>query len=306
MSTKIPPLNPLRTFEVAARHLSFARAAEELFVTAAAVSHQIKVLESSLGVQLFSRQGGNLALTDVGKAYLPAIQQAFKQVIDATRQLQRQKETQVLKINASPTFSVKWLVPRLEDFFQRYPDIDLKISTSHHMIDFTREDLDLVVRYGLGNYPGVHSERCFAAEVIPVCSPALLAKGPPINEPADVGKYPLLHDGSDSTHPNWRMWFDHVGAPQVDTMRGPTLWPSHLVIDAAIEGVGMALVKKAWVEKDLEAGLLVQLFEPCLDTPYAYYISYPEGRRDDTAIRCFVDWVQYQAGTSPAASDSSD
>jgi LysR family glycine cleavage system transcriptional activator len=295
MSTRIPPLNPLRTFEVAARHLSFARAADELFVTAAAVSHQIKVLESSLGVKLFSRTGGTLVLTDVGQAYLPAIQQAFKQVLDATKLLHQHKDVSVLKINASPTFSVKWLIPRLELFCQNHPDVDLKLSTSHHMIDFSREDLDLVIRYGLGNYPGMRSERCFSVEAIPVCSPKLLADKPPISQPSDLIGYPLLHDGSDSTHPDWRSWFEHVGCPDVDTSRGPTFWPSHLVIDAAIDGLGVALVKRAWIEKDLAEGKLVQLFDASLPVRYAYYISYPEGRSDDPAIRCFVDWVQSQA-----------
>ncbi|MFW7340430.1 transcriptional regulator GcvA [Pollutimonas sp. H1-120] len=295
MSPRIPPLNPLRTFEVAARHLSFTRAADELFVTAAAVSHQIKVLESSLGVKLFSRIGGNLVLTDVGQAYLPAIQQAFRQVLDATDLLHRHKDVSVLKINASPTFSVKWLLPRLEAFFQKHPDIDLKLSTSHHLIDFSREDLDLVIRYGQGNYPGMRSERCFSVEVVPVCSPKLLRDRPKLRHPSDLQNYPLLHDGSDSTHPDWRSWFDNIDCHDVDTSRGPTFWPSHLVIDAAIDGLGVALVKRAWIEQDLASGRLVQLFDISMPVNYAYYISYPEARSESHAIRSFVDWVQSQA-----------
>lgn len=296
MSSRIPPLNPLRTFEAAARHLSFTRAADELFVTAAAVSHQIKVLENSLGVKLFSRVGGALVLTEIGQSYLPAIQQAFRQVLDATNLLRRHKDVSFLKINASPTFSVKWLIPRLDAFVQQHPDIELKLSTSNHMIDFSREDLDLVIRYGKGNYPGMRSERCFSVEVIPVCSPKLLACRPAVQRPADLAEFPLLHDGSDSTHPDWRSWFDHVGCSDVDTSRGPTLWPSHLVIDAAIEGLGVALVKRAWIEKDLAEGRLVQLFDISLPVSYAYYISYPESRSEDSAIRRFVDWVQSRTG----------
>ena len=210
MTTRIPPLNPLRTFEAAARHLSFTKAAEELFVTAAAVSHQIKVLERSLGVKLFTRAGGTLALTDIGQAYLPAIQQAFKQVIDATNQLHQRKDITTLKINASSTFSVKWLLPRLDAFLRQHPDIELKLSTSNHMIDFSREDLDLVIRYGTGNYPGMRSEKCFSVEAIPVCSPKLLEHRPPLKHPSELAGFTLLHDGSDHTHPNWRNWFDHV------------------------------------------------------------------------------------------------
>lgn len=297
MTTRIPPLNPLRTFEAAARHLSFTKAAEELFVTAAAVSHQIKVLERSLGVKLFTRAGGTLALTDIGQAYLPAIQQAFKQVIDATNQLHQRKDITTLKINASPTFSVKWLLPRLDAFLRQHPDIELKLSTSNHMIDFSREDLDLVIRYGTGNYPGMRSEKCFSVEAIPVCSPKLLEHRPPLKHPSELAGFTLLHDGSDHTHPNWRNWFDHVGCTTVDITRGPTLWPSHLVIDAAVEGVGVALVKRAWIERELAEGKLVQLFDISLPVHgYAYYISYPEGRADDPAIRRFVRWVQQGAG----------
>lgn len=295
MSLRIPPLNPLRTFEVAARHLSFSRAADELFVTSAAVSHQIKVLESNLGVKLFTRVGGALVLTDVGEAYLPAIQQAFRQVLDATQLLHRQKDISILKINASPTFSVKWLVPRLEAFFKKYPDIDLKLSTSNHLIDFSREDLDLVIRYGRGNYPGMRSERCFSVEVIPVCSPKLLEGRPAVRQPSDLRHYPLLHDGSDSTHPDWRRWFENVDCREVDTSRGPTFWPSHLVIDAAIDGLGVALVKRAWIEQDLAAGRLMQLLDVSMPVNYAYYISYPEARSDVPAIRNFVDWIQAEA-----------
>ncbi|HWK72536.1 MAG TPA: transcriptional regulator GcvA [Burkholderiaceae bacterium] len=304
MAPRIPPLNPLRTFEVAARHLSFIRAADELSVTAAAVSHQIRVLEGSLGVKLFSRNNGVLALTDIGQAYLPAIQQAFRQVLDATDLLHRHKDISVLKINASPTFSVKWLLPRLEGFFHRYPDIDLKLSTSNHLIDFSREDLDLVIRYGHGNYPGMRSERCFSVEAVPVCSPRLLAERGAPGKPADLQHYPLLHDGSDHTHPNWRSWFEHVGCHDVDTSRGPTFWPSHLVIDAAIDGLGVALIKRAWIEQDLAEGRLVQLFDTSLPVSYAYYISYPEARSASPAIRSFVDWVQSQAGQAACNSEA--
>src|SRR6476660_7451680 len=180
MSRELPPLNSLRTFEVAARHLSFTRAGDELFVTAAAVSHQIKTLEESLGLMLFERRPKSLARTDAGRAYLPAIQQAFRQLAEATRKLHASANPTTLKVNIPPTFAVKWLIPRLDCFMKSYPGIDIKVSTTREMVDFTRDDCDLAIRYGRGEYSGLYSELCLPVEVFPVCSPALLK-----------GKYPL-------------------------------------------------------------------------------------------------------------------
>lgn len=172
MSRQLPALNPLRAFEAAARHLSFTRAAEELFVT---VSHQVKALEESLGITMFLRESKALVLTAAGKAYLPGVQEAFRQLAFATYQLHRERSIPALKINLPPTFATKWLIPRMKRFVQANQDIDLKISTSKHMVDFAREDFDLAVRFGRGVYPGLRAERCLAVEVFPVCAPSLLA-----------------------------------------------------------------------------------------------------------------------------------
>jgi len=165
MSRQIPPLNPLRAFEVAARHLSFTRAAEELFVTPSAVSHQVKTLEENLGVQLFIREAKALVLTPAGTAYLPSVQLAFRQLAEATQRLQS-KDRPSLKINMPPTFAVKWLIPRMDSFMRAHPDIDLKVSTSNHRIDFERDDFDMAIRYGRGDYPGLHAELCLPVEVV--------------------------------------------------------------------------------------------------------------------------------------------
>ena len=301
MSSRMPPLNPLRTFEVAARHLSFSRAADELFVTAAAVSHQIKTLEDSLGVRLFTRQGNSLALTETGTTYLPAIQQAFKQVAEATYRLHKRDQRPTLKMNVPPTFAVKWLIPRLDQFFKLHPDIDVKVSTSNHMVDFSRENFDLVMCYGRGHYPGMQSKRCLPVEVFPVCSPRLLDAGRPVAGPADLKHYTLLHDDSvysDGSNPDWSTWFDFVGCTEVDATRGPSFWPSHLVIDAAIDGLGVALAKKPWVDKDLESGRLVRLSDVSLPVEYSYYIVYPDSRAEDPLITTFVEWVQSQGGAA--------
>lgn len=302
MSRPIPPLNPLRAFEVAARHLSFTRAAEELFVTPSAVSHQIKTLEESLGIALFTRDAKSLSLTAAGKAYLPGVQQAFKQLAHATHQLQTQGMP-ALKINVPPTFAVKWLIPRMDRFMKAHPEIDLKVSTSKHMVDFAREDFDLAVRYGRGRYPGLHSELCLPVEVFPVCSPALMRGEHPLHTPADLRFHTLLHDDStysDVSNPHWAMWLEHAGVTEVDATRGPSFWPSHLVINAAVDGLGVALAKKNWVLKDLADGLLVRPFDISLPVEFSYFIVYPEERVHDRRIAAFVDWVRQEVASEPS------
>lgn len=303
MTRPIPPLNPLRTFEVAARHLSFTRAAQELFVTAAAVSHQIKTLEDSLGVALFIRHPKSLELTKAGEAYLPGIQAAFKQLAEATQQLHSRGDSRSLKINVPPTFAVKWLIPRMIGFLKEHPDVDLKVSTSAKPVDFDRDDCDLAVRYGRGVYPGLHSELCLPVEVFPVCSPALLTGEHPLREPADLRHHTLLHDDSvyaDSSNPNWAMWLQRAGVKGVDPTRGPSFWPSHLVINAAIDGLGVALAKRNWIERDLQEGRLVKLFDVSLAVEFSYFLVYPESREGDPLIASFVEWVRGEVAKDAA------
>jgi len=302
MIRQMPPLNPLRAFEVAARRLSFTKAAEELYVTPSAVSHQIKVLEESLGVALFLRQAKSLVLTNAGQAYLPEVQRAFAQLAAATKRL-HSLDVSVLKINTPPTFAVKWLIPRMARFMAANPTMDLKVSTSAKMVDFAREDLDLAIRYGRGIYPGLHAERCLSVEVFPVCSPALMEGEHPLHEPDDLRFHTLLHDDStytDASNPDWAMWLRHVGATQVDAQRGPSFWPSHLVINAAVDGLGVALAKKNWVRQELAQGHLVRPFEQSLPVEFAYYVVYPESRRDDPRINTFVDWVRSEVAADEA------
>lgn len=294
MSRPFPPLNPLRAFEVAARHLSFTRAAEELSVTPSAVSHQIKTLEENLGITLFTRDANTLSLTAAGKAYLPSVQQAFKQLAHATQQL-RTLNLQALKINVPPTFAVKWLMPRMAGFMREYPEIDLKVSTLNHLIDFSREDFDLCIRYGRGVYPGLLAELCMPVEVFPVCSPKLLHGANPLINPSDLKFHTLIHDESfysDVSNPTWGNWLENMGISDVDSMRGPSFWPSHLVIEAAKDGLGVALVKKNWILKDIADGTLVRPFSSSLPVEFSYFIVYPAERTQDTRIRTFINWMQ--------------
>jgi LysR family glycine cleavage system transcriptional activator len=304
MPRQLPPLNSLRAFEVAARHLSFTRAGEELFVTAAAISHQIKTLEESLGMMLFDRKPKSLVLTDAGRAYLPAVQGAFRQLTEATYRLHADAGRATLKVNIPPTFAVKWLIPRLDSFMKSHPEIDIKVSTSKEMVDFSREDFDLAIRYGRGVYPGLHSELCLPVEVFPVCSPALLKGKYPLRTPADLRHHTLLHDAStykDGSNPDWAAWFGHAGVEGIDATRGPSFWPSHIVLDAALDGLGVALAKRSWVERDLAAGYLARPFDLSLPVEFAYYVICPESRLNDQHIRQFVDWIQSEVAIDNAS-----
>lgn len=304
MPRQLPPLNPLRTFAVAAKHLNFTRAAEELCVTAAAVSHQIKTLEESLEVELFHRQGNSLVLTEAGRAYLPSIEQAFRQLAEATRHLHLRGKPKTLNMNVPPTFAVKWLIPRMQRFMKEHPEIDLNVSTSAKLVDFSRDDYDVAVRYGRGIYPGLHSELCLPVEVFPVCSPALLQGEHPLREPTDLMYHTLLHDGStydDGSNPDWATWLRHAGVTGVDATRGPSFWPSHIVINAAIDGLGVALAKRNWVETDLAAGRLVRPFNISLPVEFSYFLIYPEWRAGDPLIIVFASWIRSEVARDKAA-----
>lgn len=294
MSRQFPPLNPLRAFEASARHSSFTRAAEELCVTPSAVSHQVKTLEDYLGAALFVRDTKSLVLTAAGRAYLPSVQQAFSILADGTRQLQTLLSPS-LRIDVPPTFAAKWLIPRMDRFVRAYPEIDLKVSTLSGVPDFSRGEFDMAIRFGRGIYPGLHSEAFLSVEVFPVCSPALMAGAHPLKTPEDLRHHTLLHDNStyaDSSNPHWSTWLRHVGAAGVDATRGLSFSPTHLVINAAIDGLGVALTKNVWVEEDLAQGRLVRPFAAALPVEFSYYLVYPHERANDVRIATFVDWLR--------------
>lgn len=300
MARPLPPLNPLRAFEVAARHLSFTKAADEMFVTPSAVGHQVKTLEEHLGMALFIREAKTLTLTAAGRAYLPSVQEAFRVLIDATRQLSTEL-AQVLRVDIPPTFAAKWLIPRLDRFVKAHPEIDIEVSTNSSPPDFARDIYDVAIRFGSGYYPGLHSEMCLAVNVFPVCSPDLLHGEHPLREPADLKHHTLLHDAStysNGSNPHWSAWLKLAGALDVDPTRGLSFTPSHLVINAAIDGLGVALAKDSWVEQDLLAGRLVRPFEVSLPVESAYYMVFPMHRAGDVRIATFVDWVRSEGAAA--------
>lgn len=298
MVRPLPPLNPLRAFEAAARHSSFTRAAEELCVTSSAVGHQVKTLEEHLGVTLFVREAKSLALTAEGRAYLPSIQQAMDILVEGTRRIRVSKK-QMLRIDIPPTFAAKWLIPRLERFVRSNLDIDVKVSGSGEPVDFSRDEYDLAIRFGRGQHPDADSERCLDVRVFPVCSPSAVTPDKPLDEPADLKHHMLLHDDStysDGKNPHWSDWLAFAGVRDVDASRGLSFRPTHLAINAALDGLGVALAKDVWVDADIKAGRLIKPFDLSLPVELAYYVIYARNRANDERIRAFCDWLKSEAG----------
>lgn len=301
---RLPPLNALRSFEVAARHLSFTKAADELGVTPAAVSLQIKLLEDHLGVSLFSRVNKYLMLTEAAQLCLPGIRAAFDGLAAAVDRIGSTDRSGILTVSVAPSFAAKWLVPRLERFQTANPEMDVHVSASMQLVDFGSGEVDLAVRYGAGKYPGLVSERLLSEIVVPVCGPALL-KGPNgLRKPSDIRFHTLLHDDSpdeDETCPNWAMWLKAAGVEGVDVVRGPRFNQSSLVLEAAVLGRGIALAKSTIAAADLAAGRVVRPFELSFPVDFAYYLVYPETKQALPKVETFRRWLQREAKASTEA-----
>lgn len=295
---RLPPLNALRAFEAVARHLSIAKAADELSVTPAAVSHQIKTLEDHLGVRLLLRDGRTTMLTEAGQACLPGIRHGFESLSAAIQELDRLGASGILNVSVAPSFAAKWLVPRLDRFTERFPDIDVRVSASMQLADFESDSVDLAIRYGAGRYPGLAVELLMREEVIPVCAPALRDGTPPLDAPAALASVTLLHDDSpeqDLSCPTWPMWLKAAGVAGADGKRGPRFNQSSLVIEAAVAGKGVALAKATLAGADLKAGRLVKPFEGTLPVDFAYYIVCPKARLESRKGMAFRDWLLEEA-----------
>ncbi|HSR72011.1 MAG TPA: transcriptional regulator GcvA [Kiloniellales bacterium] len=291
MARRLPPLNALRAFEAAARHLSFTKAAEELHVTQAAISHQVKGLEESLGRPLFRRFNRRLMLTDAGQAYLPALSEALDAIEQATRRLQA-SDGGPLKVSAANSFAAKWLLPRLPRFRQRHPEIDIQVSASDTLVDLLRDDFDMGIRFGRGHYPGLLVDHLFDDVVFPVCSPRLRDGPHPLDAPEDLRYHTLLHDdvtGSDM--PDWRKWLAAVGVKGLNAERGPFFSHSSLAIQAAIEGQGVALARGSLVALDLEAGRLIRPFGPPLPSNFACYLVLAPQTAERPKVKAFRAWL---------------
>lgn len=291
--SRLPPLNALRSFEVAARHLSFTKAAEELFVTQAAVSHQIKALEQELGVSLFRRLNRALALTDEGQALIPYVRNAFEQLTAGVRELEDIRCSGALTISTTPSFAGHWLVGKLGRLRLAHPEIEIQLNANERLVDFVREGVDCAIRHGDGNWPGLRADRLFQARIVPVCSPGLL-KGPkPLRTPADLVHHTLLHalDGYDE----WRVWLSAAGVDEIDFDHGVRFDTGGLALQAAANGIGVAIGRIPLLNDELASGHLVEPFDLILDEQYAYYFVAPEATAEQPKIAAFRDWLLTEA-----------
>jgi len=298
MRRRLPPLNALRAFEVAARHLSIARAADELHVTPAAVSHQIRALEDHLGTSVFRRNGRNLLLTDAGQACLPGIRDAFDQLARAVEAIDKVGEAGILTVSVAPSFAAKWLVPRLSGFTDRHPEIDVRVAATMALTDFATDDVDIAIRYGAGRYSGLHVERLLPESIVPVCSPKL-RKGPkPLAKPEHLKHHVLLHDVSPEegeSVPTWQMWLKAAGIAGVDATRGPRFTQSSLVLEAAVLGKGVALAKATLASADLAAGRLVKPFAGSTRIDFGYWLVCPKAKLATPKVELFRAWLKDEA-----------
>jgi LysR family glycine cleavage system transcriptional activator len=288
MSRRLPPLNALRAFEAAARHLSFTRAAEELHVTQTAISHQIKGLEERLGLRLFRRLPRGLLLTEEAQRLLPPVRDAFDQIAAALERLSASGSGGRLTVSVLPSFAAKWLVPRLGRFRAAHPDLDLRIGATSELVDFARDDVDVGIRMGRGLYPGLRVERLFGETLVPVCSPELRAGPHPLLRPEELRHHVLLHDDD---HAGWELWLRLAGVSGVAARRGPVFTDSALVVQAAAEGQGVALARRVLAAGDLAAGRLIQPFDVSIPHDLAYYLVCPEATADQPKIVAFRGWL---------------
>ena len=289
MKRSLPPLNGLRAFEAAARHMSFTDAAAELSVTQAAISHQVRGLEQRLGLKLFVRRNRSLLLSEAGQAYLPSVRAAFDQLNEATEKLLQKDKGGNLTVTTTSSFAVKWLVPRLGGFQRSHPEIDVRISTGTSLVDFSREDVDIGIRYGRGQWPNLTAERLVSEDVMPVCAPSLV-KGPNgLGKPADLKRFTLLHIGAFPD--DWQVWLTAAGVKGVDASRGVSFDFALAAYQAAMDGLGVALGRNPLVEPDLKAGRLVVPFEFKRSSDFAYYLVYPPEAIRRRKIKAFRDWI---------------
>ena len=291
LSQPLLPLNALRAFEAIASHLSFARAAEELHVTPAALSHQIRALESQLGLELFHRRARAIELTDAGRLIYPGLHAGFDSVRNAFGQLERRREGNVLVISATPGLVAKWLMPRLWRFLHAHPEIDARVSAAMKVADFAAEDVDVAIRLSKGDHPDLYVEKLFDDSMLPLCAPRLVEQG--LRSPADLPRFPLIHYDiamSMRAPPLWADWFAIAGV-QGDATRGLKVNVADHALDAAVAGAGVSLSFKLIASDDVHSGRLVSPFGPELPLASGYHFVCPKGQEKRANVRAFRDWL---------------
>ena len=289
MARRLPPLNSLKCFEAAGRLLSFTAAARELNVTQAAISHQIKVIEEFLGVALFLRYPRRLALTEQGKMLLPEVIDAFDRVSTAIGNLSPEPHSNMISVRLGPSFAARWLSPQLKYFWLQYPEIDLCLfHAANAPTDFEREDIDIAVTYGTGDWSGVVADELLTLDFFPVCSPAFMHNDKPLTDIQNLRYYTLLHDAE---YVCWRDWLRLAELDDINPEKGTIIDDTNVLIQAAIDGQGIALGSSAFVQDLLDSGRLVRPFDITLVNDFAYYVVCPESHLQNPAVRAFKEWL---------------
>ena len=302
------PFGALRVFESAARHLSFKKAAQELFITPAAVSQQIKTLEEYLDVKLFNRHGRGLSLTPSAMLGLSKLTSGFDDITEGVELIRGAEENASLTIWMAPSFASKWFIPRLNRFSERHPDIDLDISATPNLVDssspgdsipvenFRRDNVDIAIRFGKGQYPGCRVDKLFSVSAIPLCSPELMEGKHPLRKPSDLQYHNLIHDNTRyEGRPDWPTWLEAAKVSDVDGSRGLRFNHGNLAINAAVDGQGVVLTMRALASDDIAEGRLVVPFDIELPLEYAYYMISLEELDDHPRCKAFREWLLEEA-----------
>ncbi|MBO0613382.1 transcriptional regulator GcvA [Thiothrix fructosivorans] len=310
MSQQLPPLNALRAFEAVARHLSFTKAAVELNVTRAAISHQIKFLEDYLGFTLLERKNRTITLSQGAEEALPKLREGFDNLAEAVHLMRSEKHRQSITVFTTPSFASKWLIPRLHRFSLKHPDIDMQINSNVHLMAadlqgdgggmdtfFRQNHVDVVIGFGAGQLAG--AEKLFAVSAVPVCSPTLVSKTHhhPLKQPEDLAFHTLLHDESDYIgHPSWITWLKRQGVQGVNVNRGLHFNHVSLALDAAVDGQGVLLAIKPLAQSDIDAGRLCIPFNLPIQLEHAYFIfRQKKNNNNQVGTNVFVEWLREEA-----------
>lgn len=292
MRRPLPPLNALRAFEATARHLSFSKAAEELHVTPAALSHQIRGLEALLGLKLFHRRARAIELTEPARTIYPGIRTGFETIREAVDRLGRGLHDRVLVVSSTPGFTAKWLVPRLYRFLALHPDIETRISAGSAYANFASDGVDVGIRLSSGVHPDLHVEKLSDESLLPLCSPRLLQGGNPLRTPHDLARFTLIQVDLPGVVPSWADWLGIAGVEGIDATRGLRLNVADHALDAASEGVGVVLAYKVVAARDITLGRLVSPFGPEMPVPgRAYHFVCAKGQETRAPIKAFRDWA---------------
>jgi LysR family transcriptional regulator, glycine cleavage system transcriptional activator len=296
MALRVPSFSALRAFDAAARHLNFSQAAEELHLTHGAISHQMKALEASLGVSLFRREGRRMLLTDAGQHFAARLRDVLGDLAAAVAEVAQRRDQKELTISVLPSFASYWLIPRLPSFHGRHPEIDVNIRATQALADFGRDGVDLAIRIGQGHWPGLVAEKLFDEEAFPVASPRFNGGALP-KRPQDLAGAVLLR----SERQPWTPWFRAIGLDWPEPSRGPIYSDETLLIQAAAEGIGVALARGALVTADLASGRLVRLFPRRVPSRTAYYLVYPEAAGELPRVRAFREWIRAEVKAAVSA-----